>query len=328
MASPQRRTVASASAGSSSCGRRSRSRMQAGWSHSRCARSPRCSRSRPWRSIATSPTRTTSSTRWSTSSSARSTCPQGAATGRPPCGDRAISVRDALARHRWAIGLMESRKTPGPANLRHHDAVIGRLRAAGFAVERAAHAYSLLDSYIYGFALTKMNLPFDTAEQVGEVAQAMLEPFPVNEYPNLVEFITEHALKPGYDYGDEFEYGLDVVLDGLDRRWHQERDKVPEPGAKAPTACRRPRRARCRRPRYRGARAAGPGAHTRLGLGGGRSRWRRAGPKARQAYARCVCSCDGQRESRGGPRLSGGAPPRLTSYSRGILPRGWIIVCQ
>jgi len=129
---------------------------------------------------------------------------------------RAIAVRDALLRHRWAIGLMESRRRPGPANLRHHDAVIGRLRAAGFSVEMAAHAYSLLDSYIYGFALTKMTLPFETSEEVADVAKGMLQPFPVNEYPNLVEFITEHAMKPGYDYGDEFEYGLDVILDGIE----------------------------------------------------------------------------------------------------------------
>ena len=130
---------------------------------------------------------------------------------------RAIAVRDALTRHRWAIGLMESRRSPGPANLRHHDAVLGRLRAAGFSVEMAAHAYSALDSYIYGFALTKMNLPFESGEKVAEVAETMLEPFRVNQYPNLVEFITEHALRPGYDYGDEFEYGLDLILDGLER---------------------------------------------------------------------------------------------------------------
>lgn len=130
---------------------------------------------------------------------------------------RAISVHDVLAHHRWAIGLMESRRNAGPANLRHHDAVIGALRAAGFGMAMAAHAYSLLDSYIYGFALTKMNLPFDTSEEVAEVAQSMLQPFPLNEYPNLVAFITEHAMKPGYDYGDEFEYGLDVILDGLER---------------------------------------------------------------------------------------------------------------
>jgi AcrR family transcriptional regulator len=142
--------------------------------------------------------------------------PSGGGDWRSAMRQRAISVHDVLARHRWAIGLMESRRNPGPANLRHHDAVLGRLRAAGFDVEMTAHAYSLLDSYVYGFALTKMNLPFGP-QDVGEVAESMLQPFPVNEYPNLVEFITDHAMKPGYDYGDEFEYGLDVVLDGLER---------------------------------------------------------------------------------------------------------------
>jgi AcrR family transcriptional regulator len=130
--------------------------------------------------------------------------------------ERAISVRDALMRHQWAIGLMESRRSPGPANLRHHDAVIGILRAGGFDMVMAAHAYSLLDSYIYGFALTKMNLPFETEEQVADVAHTMLEPFAPDEYPNLVAFISEHAMKPGYDYGNEFEFGLDLILDGLD----------------------------------------------------------------------------------------------------------------
>jgi AcrR family transcriptional regulator len=141
----------------------------------------------------------------------------------PPSGDdwktamrdRAVSVREVLSRHKWAIGMMESRRNPGPANLRHHDAVIGSLRAAGFDMAMAAHAYSLLDSYIYGFALTKMNLPFAPSDDVAEVAQSMLQPFPLNDYPNLVAFITEHAMKPGYDYGDEFEYGLDLILDGL-----------------------------------------------------------------------------------------------------------------
>jgi AcrR family transcriptional regulator len=131
--------------------------------------------------------------------------------------DRAIAVRDALLRHRWAIGLMESRRRPGPATLRHHDAVIGSLRAGGFDIVMAAHAYSVLDSYIYGFALTKMNLPFQTSDEVGEVAQTMLEPFPAGDYPYLMEILTDHVMKPGYDYGDEFEYGLDLILDGLEK---------------------------------------------------------------------------------------------------------------
>jgi AcrR family transcriptional regulator len=143
--------------------------------------------------------------------------PSGGAEWRTSMRERAIALRDGLARHRWAIGLMESRRRPGPANLRHHDAVLGKLRAAGFDVAMAAHAYSLLDSYIYGFALTMMNLPFEASDDVGEVAQTMLEPFPANEYPNMVEILTEHVMKPGYDYGDEFEYGLDVILDGLQR---------------------------------------------------------------------------------------------------------------
>ena len=130
---------------------------------------------------------------------------------------RGISLRDALLRHRWATGLMESRAHPGPANLGHHDAVLGNLRASGFSLELAAHAYSALDSYIYGFALTKMNLPFDASTDMSEMADRMLEPFPADTYPHLVEFITHHAMKPDYDYGGEFEYGLDLVLDGLER---------------------------------------------------------------------------------------------------------------
>ncbi len=143
--------------------------------------------------------------------------PAAGADWRTAMRQRAISVRDALLRHRWAIGLMESRRNPGQANLRHHDAVIGSLRAGGFDMAMAAHAYSLLDSYIYGFALTKMNLPFQASEEVAEMAETMLEPFDADAYPNLVAFISEHAMKPGYDYGDEFEYGLDLILDGLDR---------------------------------------------------------------------------------------------------------------
>ena len=130
---------------------------------------------------------------------------------------RAISAREVLSRHRWAIGLIESRTNPGPANLRHHDAVIGCLRAAGFDMEMAAHAYALLDSYLYGFALTKMNLPFESAEEAAEMAQRMIQPFLLDEYSNLLEMLTEHVMKPGYEYGDEFAFGLDLILDCLER---------------------------------------------------------------------------------------------------------------
>ena len=131
--------------------------------------------------------------------------------------ERALSLRDALVRHRWAIGLMESRRRPGPANLRHHDAVIGTLRGAGFDMAMVAHAYSLLDGYIYGFALTKMSMPIDTPGEIEAMAQDMFEPFPANEYPNLAAFVTDHVLQPGYDFAEEFEYGLDVILNGLEQ---------------------------------------------------------------------------------------------------------------
>src|SRR3954454_7525 len=79
---------------------------------------------------------------------------------------RAIVTRAVLSRHGWAIGLMESRTSPGPATLRHHDAVIGCLREGGFSLELAAHAYSALDAYIYGFALQERGLPFDEPEEI------------------------------------------------------------------------------------------------------------------------------------------------------------------
>ena len=130
---------------------------------------------------------------------------------------RAISARGALARHPWGIGLMESRTSPGPATLRHHDAVLGILRGAGFSIELAAHAFSALDSYIYGFAVQEASLPFDTAEERAEVAQAILRQLPADQYPHLAELTVEHVLQPGYDYANEFEFGLDLILDGLER---------------------------------------------------------------------------------------------------------------
>ena len=143
--------------------------------------------------------------------------PAGEADWKTAMRERAISVREVLSRHRWAIGLMESRTTPGPANLRHHDAVIGSLRNAGFSIELAAHAYSALDSYIYGFAMQEPSLPFDTPQQTAEVAQAIIAQLPAGEYPHLTELTIEHILQPGYNYANEFEYGLDLILDGLER---------------------------------------------------------------------------------------------------------------
>ena len=130
---------------------------------------------------------------------------------------RAQSTRQALKRHPWATVLLQSRIVPGPATLRHHNAIIGTLRAAGFSVTMTAHAYALLDSYIYGFALSEAALPIHGPETVSEVAESMMEHVSMAAYPHLVEFSIEHIMQPGYDFGAEFDFGLDLILDGLAR---------------------------------------------------------------------------------------------------------------
>lgn len=130
---------------------------------------------------------------------------------------RAHSAREVLNRHRWAVGLMESRTTPGLATLRHHDAVLGALRAGGFPVALAAHGFSAIDSYLYGFVLQETSMPFDTGEQAAELAQAMLGDHAA-QFPHLAELTVEHVRQEGYEFGSEFGYGLDLILDALARR--------------------------------------------------------------------------------------------------------------
>jgi AcrR family transcriptional regulator len=131
--------------------------------------------------------------------------------------DRAASARAALRRHPWAVGRMESRSNPGPATLHHHDAVIGCLRSAGFSVALTAHAFSAIDSYLYGFAIQELNLPFHSPEETAAMAETFLDQFPADQFPHLAELTTQHVMQPGYDYGDEFAFGLDLILDGLER---------------------------------------------------------------------------------------------------------------
>jgi hypothetical protein len=103
--------------------------------------------------------------------------------------------------------------------LRHHDAMLGCLRRGGLSIDMTAHAYALIDNYVYGFALQEANLPFDTdgdSSDLSELAETIIEPLSADEYPHLVELTTEHVLKPDYSFGHEFEFGLDLILDGLE----------------------------------------------------------------------------------------------------------------
>lgn len=131
---------------------------------------------------------------------------------------RSRSAREALTRHPWAVGLMDSRRNAGYENLRHHDAVLGCLFAAGFPTVLAGHAYALLDAHLYGFMVQELSLPTTPDGDLGEVAEEMLAEFPAEEFPNLARFTVEQVLRPGYSFGDEFDYGLDLVIDALDQQ--------------------------------------------------------------------------------------------------------------
>lgn len=129
---------------------------------------------------------------------------------------RAISARQVLARHPWAIGLMESRTSPGPAHLRHREAVTACLRKAGFSVLMATHANWLLDVYVYGFALQASSLPFDTADEFADMAEDVYLPqLPPDEFPYLNESAAA-LVAAGYDPAEEFLFGLDLVLTALE----------------------------------------------------------------------------------------------------------------
>jgi AcrR family transcriptional regulator len=130
---------------------------------------------------------------------------------------RAISTRAALKRHGWAIGLMET-QNPGPANLRNHNAVMGCLREAGFPFVTAIHAYSVQDAYIYGFALQEKTLGFSTPQDAGEAVNRRADAMgdALADYPYLAEIVMKLP-QSGYDNAVEFVWGLDLILDGLDR---------------------------------------------------------------------------------------------------------------
>lgn len=130
--------------------------------------------------------------------------------------ERAASSRARISAHPWALGLIESRRNPGPALLRHHDTVLGCLRTNGFTVALAAHAFSAIDAYVYGFVLTELNLPMQSGEQADELVAEMALPF--DRYPHLAEMMTEQVLGKSYTYGAEFDFGLGLILDGLEEK--------------------------------------------------------------------------------------------------------------
>jgi AcrR family transcriptional regulator len=128
---------------------------------------------------------------------------------------RATSAHDVFSRHPWASILIDSRESSGPERMRYFDWVIGTLRQAGFSLELAARAFSLLDSYIYGFGRQQFNVSAGGDATPEEMAEAFLRAVPAGQYPYLTEVITDHAMQAGYDESADFQFGLDLILDGL-----------------------------------------------------------------------------------------------------------------
>lgn len=131
---------------------------------------------------------------------------------------RCTSLRTVLLRHPWAVGLLNSRRTPGWATLQHHDLVIGCLRSGGFTVRGAAQAFAMIDAYVYGFAVQELSLPMEPGEDTAHLAAEILASAPVDALPHLAEMTATYVGLPGYAFADEFEPGLDLILDTLDRQ--------------------------------------------------------------------------------------------------------------
>ena len=141
--------------------------------------------------------------------------PKPSADWRTAITQRAHNTRAGLRRHPWAVSLMASRTSPGPATLGLLETGIRCFREGGFPVRQAAHAISVVDSYVHGFVLQEVNLPFRDESELAAMTGAIMETFPASEFPYLFELTVQHVLQPGYDYGKEFDTGLEVVLDGV-----------------------------------------------------------------------------------------------------------------
>lgn len=129
---------------------------------------------------------------------------------------RALSARMVFTKHSWAIGLLESGRMMGPNVLRYLDATLGSLRSEGFSIEDSAHAFWLLDSYVYGHVVQELSFTQRPSEPSTDALESMRGETIENDYPHLIE-MEEHARSHQYSFDLEFEFGLDLILEGLAR---------------------------------------------------------------------------------------------------------------
>jgi len=125
---------------------------------------------------------------------------------------RSISAHEVLVAHPWAAMQIMSRYSIGLGMTRYLDATLGRLREGGFTIEGALDAWHTLDSHLYGFTLQQLNLPF-AADEASRVSADVLPGLSAEEFPHVVEVIG-HVMRSGRV--EDFEYGLDLILDGLE----------------------------------------------------------------------------------------------------------------
>lgn len=127
---------------------------------------------------------------------------------------RADSAREILTRHPWGLGLIESRRHPPASMIRHYDTMLGILRAGGFSVRDAVHAYSVVDSYVFGFVVTEINLPMTSGETAADFATDL--DITEGAFRHLAEMLA--GIGPEFTFTDEFPFGLDLILDALESR--------------------------------------------------------------------------------------------------------------
>ena len=128
---------------------------------------------------------------------------------------RAISTREVLLRHKWALGLVDSRTQPGLAMQIHHNAVIGTLREGGFSVPFTTQAFTILDAYIFGFILQEISLPLGDEGDFSEVGESAVATLDNNAFPYLTELALDNLAQSNFNFGDLFKTGLNIVLEGL-----------------------------------------------------------------------------------------------------------------
>lgn len=139
--------------------------------------------------------------------------PDGLGDWREAIRTSALSVHDALRRHRWAAGLLMTGSHMRPVRLRYMDALLGRLGDAGFDAETTYHVYHLLDGYIFGFTLWE--IAYTTVPVDAEVVSKLMQTIPWDEYPQLTEHRDQHMTEGPHREVSAFEVGLDLILGGL-----------------------------------------------------------------------------------------------------------------